>query len=68
MTDELLTTKDVAERLKVSTEAVRQMYYRGSIPAPLKIGRRAYWRENDFEAWIARRADAAVNGIGRSPS
>ena len=65
MTAKLLKTADVAEKLGISTEAVRQMYYRGSIPAPLKIGRRAYWRENDFDSWIARKADAAVNGIGR---
>ena len=65
MTAKLLKTADVATRLGISTEAVRQMYYRGSIPAPLKIGRRSYWREGDFEAWVARRADAAVNGISR---
>ena len=68
MTDELLTTKDVAERLKVSTEAVRQMYYRGTLLAPMAIGRKSYWRRCDFDSWIAKRADAAVNGIGRSPS
>ena len=65
MTAKLLKTADVAEKLGISTEAVRQMYYRGTLLAPMAIGRKSYWRKCDFDSWIARKADAAVNGIGR---
>ncbi len=55
----LITIDDVAERLKKTTRAVRDDWYAGRIPAPIRIGRRSIrWRLEELEAFIANQPGA----------
>jgi excisionase family DNA binding protein len=53
---ELMTLQDVAQRLKMSTDAVMQRMIDGSLPAPLKLGRHLRWDRTSIEEWIASHA------------
>ncbi|PSK96041.1 AlpA family transcriptional regulator [Murinocardiopsis flavida] len=56
MIDDLMTVKDVAERLGVKPETVRQYKLRGDLPEPDGLaGRSPLWRAAAIEAWIASR-------------
>ncbi|GAB3214295.1 helix-turn-helix transcriptional regulator [Marinactinospora thermotolerans] len=56
MTDDLMSTQDIADRLGVKVSTVRQYKLRGDLPAPLRtIGRSPVWRRETIEAWIASR-------------
>lgn len=52
---DLLFVPDIAERLGVSSDAVRALIRRGSLPPPARIGRRLVWRQADFERWLDAR-------------
>lgn len=50
--DELATGGDIARRLGVSRERVRQLAQRDDFPEPLgRLGRGQVWRWADVEAW-----------------
>ncbi len=50
----LWTTKDIAERLAVSSERVRQLSHRDDFPKPVgEIGHIRMWSVVDIESWIA---------------
>ena len=49
----LLTTKDVAERLKMSPLTVAEMARSGRIPS-FTIGRNRRYRQDQIDRWIAR--------------
>lgn len=52
MPDELLTAAEVASRLKVATQTVRNWVDRGELPA-IRVGvRRVRIRESDLEAFL----------------
>lgn len=54
-TTQLLTYRDVQERLRVSRETVRQMVLRGDL-SPIQIGPQAVrFEEADLQALIERR-------------
>lgn len=52
--EQLLTGADVARRLGVSRERVRQLAERDDFPAPLgRVGNYIVWRAGDVDAWIS---------------
>lgn len=56
MTGPLLTTRDVAGRLGVSTETVLRWVRRGELPAHRLPGGMLRFAEVDLDAWLAQRA------------
>jgi excisionase family DNA binding protein len=74
----LLTAREVAERLGVTTETVLVWVRRGELPAFRLPGGAIRFRPDEFEAWLAERAtpgrgapattpDAAVLTLPSSP-
>ena len=53
MEEELLTVADVAERLKLNQQTVRNWIDRGDLPAT-RVGRRVRIRRADFEEIVER--------------
>jgi predicted DNA-binding transcriptional regulator AlpA len=49
----LLTDGQLAERLQVSIQTVRRMWFRKELPAPIKVGFVNRWRESDIDQWVA---------------
>ena len=62
----VMYTDEVALALGRSTEAVRKLAERGSIPAPFRVGRRLAWDRQEFKRWLTRRAVEAQEGVGRA--
>jgi excisionase family DNA binding protein len=56
----LLTARDVANRLGLSTETVLSWVRRGELPA-FKLGRAIRFREADLDQWLQARATSADN-------
>jgi excisionase family DNA binding protein len=50
----LLTAKQVAEALQVSTRTLWRMLATGQLIEPLKIGRSVRWRKQELLDWIAK--------------
>lgn len=59
MTGRLLTARDVAGRLGLSTETVLRWAKRGRLPAVYLSSRAIRFREDDLDAWLAARANGA---------
>jgi excisionase family DNA binding protein len=59
--DRLLTAREVAERLGVSTETVLRWVRRGELSAIRLPGGALRFRETAFEAWLAARATGAAD-------
>lgn len=57
MSGKLLTTDEVAERLRRPPETVRYWRWKGEGPPAFKIGRRVMYDEAQLEAWIERQAN-----------
>ena len=55
MTGPLLTTREVAELLGVSSESVLRWVRRGDLPAIRLPGGAIRFRPDDIEAWLADR-------------
>lgn len=49
---ELLTVKDVAAALKVSTRQIWKMLSSGKLVEPVRLGRSVRWRAGDIAEWI----------------
>ncbi len=60
MKDEiLLTSKDICRLFKISDEALRQRLLTKpgiTIPKPLRLGRRLFWRTEDVKRWLEEQA------------
>lgn len=55
--DELVTGAEVARRLGLSRERVRQLAQRDDFPRPLgRVGNAIVWRWPDVDEWRRRRA------------
>lgn len=52
------TTKELAERIRKSPGAVRQMRHRGLGPRGTRVGNVVLYRLDHIEAWEAARAEA----------
>ncbi|WP_239341746.1 AlpA family transcriptional regulator [Frankia sp. CiP3] len=52
--EQLWSTGDIAQRLKISTERARQLSHRAGFPAHVQQARHIrLWRAADVEAWIS---------------
>ena len=49
---ELLSAREVADKLKLTEGALAQMRYLGYGPRFLRIGRRIRYRESDIDDWL----------------
>jgi predicted DNA-binding transcriptional regulator AlpA len=63
--DRLLTTGEVAERLRRSDSTVRYWHMTGFLPHGFKIGRRVMYRASDIESWIAERKAAGQSDAAK---
>jgi excisionase family DNA binding protein len=59
VTGRLLTARLVAEQLGLSTETVLRWTRRGELPAIRLPGGAIRFREDELEAWLAKRATGA---------
>ena len=50
---QLLNTRQLAEELNTTADAIRQRNRRGSLPIPIRVGARLFWRREDVETWMA---------------
>jgi len=55
MTQQLLTTSEVADLLRVPQRSLDQWAYQGSGPAFVRVGRYRRYRPADLEAWLNER-------------
>ncbi|KAA9135742.1 helix-turn-helix domain-containing protein [Microbacterium caowuchunii] len=58
--NDLLTTEEAAEVLRMTLEGLRWAIYAGTAPRSAKIGRRRLFRRADIEAYIEARFEAAA--------
>ena len=61
----LLTEREVCEVTSLSRSTLRKLWAKGSLGAPLKIGRSIRWPMAEIEAFIARLREEAQDGAGR---
>ncbi len=59
---QLITIDEVRRRVPVSRTTLWRWSRSGKFPVPVRIGARAFWREADIEAFLARLGDAPRNG------
>lgn len=52
VSDEVLTTKQVADMLGISVDSVHCSVSRGTLPKPHKRGNRAFWSRNELTRWL----------------
>ena len=62
---ELMTVREVAARLKVSTRQVWKLAASGRLPGPMRLGRSVRWRADDLAAFIAAGCDMQRSGAER---
>ncbi|MFI8294065.1 helix-turn-helix transcriptional regulator [Streptomyces sp. NPDC085614] len=55
---ELMTTREVAEHIRKTPHAVRQMRHRGIGPRGTRVGRDTLYDRADVLAWLAARTSA----------
>ena len=53
---QLLTAKDLAQKLSISLRQVHRLNSTGKIPPPIQIGGSVRWIENEITAFIEDRA------------
>ncbi|WP_256789859.1 sigma factor-like helix-turn-helix DNA-binding protein [Frankia sp. AvcI1] len=59
----LMTTGDIAERMGITRERVRQLSHRADWPAPARvIGELRAWRRDDVEEWISTHRPGLAGG------
>lgn len=61
MTEEYLTTVEVAQICRASPETVRYWRWRGEGPPSFKLGRKVLYAADDVTSWLE---DARRNGRG----
>jgi len=49
----LMTVRDMADELRVSTKTIDRLCDSGKIPEPTKLGGSRRWRRAEIEAWVA---------------
>ena len=54
VSERLLSTKDVADRLHVSIRSVWRLIPRGEFPKPVKVGRMSRFFPSELEAYLDR--------------
>lgn len=68
MTGRLLTAREVAGRLGLSTETVLRWAKRGKLPAVYLSSRAIRFREDDLDAWLAARGNGADTVRASAPA
>ena len=69
---DLLTVKDLSERLRISTRQCWKLLSSGRLPAPVRLSRSVRWRAADIARFVELGCpsrdvfDAAKAGEGRS--
>jgi predicted DNA-binding transcriptional regulator AlpA len=48
----MLSAKDLARELSVSTKTIWRMCDREELPPPVNVGRQFRWKPTDIEAWV----------------
>lgn len=66
---DLLTVKDLSERLRISTRQCWKLLSSGRLPAPVRLGRSVRWRRDELLAWLeagcpSRDRWEAIRGAG----
>ncbi len=60
--DPLLTTLEVAARLRCSKRTVQRWVKRGLLPMPLRLSpQKRLWRESDIQRFLAGRGGASAS-------
>jgi excisionase family DNA binding protein len=62
MAPTLLTTREVAERLRTPVSTIRYWRHAGVGPPGIKIGRRVLYDAADLDAWIESRFAEQADG------
>lgn len=54
--NDILTTKELCQRLKISRQGLQKWRDKGLMPLPLKApgGRTIRWRWSEIEAWLSQ--------------
>ena len=52
MTAEMMTTEQVAARLRITPGAVRALTFRGTGPPSVKVGKRRLYPRPEFDRWL----------------
>ncbi len=60
VSDQLLTTSQVAAYLQVPVATLHQWRYRGEGPKAAKVGRHLRWRKADVDAWLEQQSQPAA--------
>lgn len=55
----LFNTRQLAEYLGLSTQAIYTRHMRGQIPRAVQIGGSLRWRSDDIVAWLDEKVEAA---------
>jgi excisionase family DNA binding protein len=63
----LLTAREIAERLVVSTETVLRWHRRGDLPGVRLPGGAIRFREDKFEEWLEERATPRRGVLATTP-
>ncbi|MCC7291373.1 MAG: helix-turn-helix domain-containing protein [Phycisphaerales bacterium] len=61
----LLTVRDVAGVLRISSRQVQKLRASGRIPAPVKLARSTRWRADEIQAWVQAGCPAADEWTAR---
>ena len=48
----LVTTNDLAQRLKVSRRHIFRLLAAGKLPRPVRVGAAIRWRQSDIDLWL----------------
>ena len=62
---EIMTARDVAELLRVTTRSLRRFVMAGQIPRPARIGRQSIWLREDLLAFLRAGGSASLKRSGR---
>lgn len=68
MTDRLLTARELAERLAVSTETVLRWHRAGRLPGGLRLATGVLrWDEAELERWLDSRREVPAQSLTAVP-
>lgn len=67
MSEQLLSTVQVMQRLNVSRTTLHYLEKAGTFPPRIKIGRAVRFRESDVDTWIRRQAGEDAPRAANAP-
>ena len=60
MRQELMTTREVLDRLRIGRATLYRLMDAGNFPKPLKMMRNNRWRTADVDAWLEAEVERAA--------